>query len=108
MAKTLVKYSERHAELDLAAFTIPQIPGAQGPSKPARGVSEALVRKVMYVVPLVMVQPWIPAALATGYFAAGRFNPNHYPAAVYDPARVEAWASATPFSQMASADQRTR
>ena len=41
------------------------------------GVAEALVRKGMYVVPLVIVQPWIPAALAAGYVAAGRFNPDH-------------------------------
>ncbi len=94
IAKTLVKYAERRPELELAAFAIPQIPGNQGPSKPARGVMEALVRKVIYVVPLAFVQPWIPPAFVAGHIVTGRFNPNRHTEAVYDPAQVAAWADA--------------
>jgi len=92
VAKTLTKYAERQPEIELSVFEIPQIPGSQGPSRPNRGVMEGLVKKVMYVVPLAFVQPWIPPAFVAGYVVTGRFNPNRHLEDVYDPARVEAWA----------------
>jgi hypothetical protein len=93
VARTLTAYAARQPEIGLTAFVIPQVPGNKGPSKPARGVMEALVRKLMYVVPLAIVQPWIPPAFAAGWLVTGRFNAGHFEAAVYSPALVESWAS---------------
>jgi hypothetical protein len=73
LAKALATYSRRR-ELDLTRFVIPQIPGGPKSTK-IRGVSESLVHSKKYVVPLVVLQPWIAGTAAVAYFTTGRFNP---------------------------------
>ena len=92
VVKSLVKFSERRPDLQLRFFAISQVPGSRSESKPPRGVLESLVLKPMYVVPLAVVQPWIPVAFATGYIATGRFNPTRHSTGAHDPAIVEDWA----------------
>lgn len=93
VAKTLVQLGDRRPDLELSAFVIPQIPGNQAPSKGSRGVNEALVKKLLYVVPLAVVEPWIPASLAVGYLVRGRFDARSYASASYSPEAVERWAA---------------
>lgn len=92
VAKSLVQYTNRQPELPLSAFVVPQIPGSRGQSGATRGVLESLVKKAMYLVPLALVQPWIPTACAAGYLVAGRFDPRRHSAGEYSPADLEAWA----------------
>ena len=92
VAKSLVQYADRHPDLQLHTFVVAQIPGSRPQSGSTRGVLESLVKKPMYLVPLTIVEPWIPVAFATGYVVAGRFNPARHAASVYGPADLERWA----------------
>jgi hypothetical protein len=92
IVKSLVKFCGHRPDLQLRAFAISQVPGSRPESKSTRGVLESLVLKPMYVVPLAVVQPWIPVAFATGYIATGRFNPKQHSTGAYDPAVVQDWA----------------
>jgi len=74
-AKALVKYARRRPELRLSHFVIPQIPGVPR-SKKVWGVSESLIRSKKYVVPLLILQPWVAATAVAAYVVQGRFNPT--------------------------------
>lgn len=92
VAKSLVRFAGQRPELGLRVIVVSQVRGSRPQSGATRGVFESLVKKPMYVVPLAVVQPWIPAAMATGYLVAGRFSPERHAAGVYGPAEVEGWA----------------
>jgi hypothetical protein len=77
IAKSLVKYSKRHPEVQLSASFISQVLGTPA-SKPVQGVLESIVRSKKYVVPLAFFHPVIAATVATGYLAQGRLNPDRY------------------------------
>jgi hypothetical protein len=94
IVKSLVKFCDARPDLQLRAFAISQVPGSRPESRSTRGVLESLVLKPMYVVPLAVVQPWIPVAFATGYIATGRFNPKQRSTGAYEPSVVEDWARA--------------
>ncbi|HEX2327527.1 MAG TPA: hypothetical protein VHN74_02305 [Candidatus Angelobacter sp.] len=89
IAKSLVRYSRKHPELQFSAFIIPQIPGSRPPSGRTRGVLESLVKSKKYILPLIAVNIWITPGLAAGYIAGGRFNPLHYAETVYEPFELE-------------------
>ncbi len=93
VAKSLVKFGGRRPDLQLQSFAVSRIPGSRSESGSARGVLESLVRKPMYLVPLALVQPWIPAACAAGYLVAGRFDSRQRVEGVYGPDVVEGWAT---------------
>ncbi len=93
VTKCLVRYCGRHPELELRTFVVSQIPGSQKKTGNPRGVLESLSRKAMYVVPLALVQPWIPVACVSGYLVAGRFDTRPNTAEVYAPTAVERWAA---------------
>jgi hypothetical protein len=103
IVKSLVKYAERRPELELRAFFISQIPGNRKASGSPKGVLESLVLKPVYLVPLAVVQPWVPVALAGGYVVDGRFNTTKRAVGAYDPSTVEDWARATAASAAAAA-----
>lgn len=84
-AKSLVKYSRRHPEVDLLTFVIPQVPGTIKRSTPVDGVAEALVKSKKYVVPLAVLNPYLTGTLIAAYLGEGRFHPDPN-AAVYNPA----------------------
>lgn len=83
-AKSLVKYSRRHEELDLETFVIPQVPGTIPRSTPVDGVIEALVKSKKYVVPLAVLNPYVTGSLIAAYITDGRFHPDRH-AAVFNP-----------------------
>lgn len=75
IAKMLVKYSHRHPELKSSSFMVPQVPGTIRRSKPIRGVLESVVAAKKYMLPLVVVHPYIGGVLLAGYFGFHRFDP---------------------------------
>jgi hypothetical protein len=75
VAKTLVRYSRRHPELEMAKFVIPQVPGTEPRSEAVHGVLESVVRSKKYALPLLLLHPWIGGTVAVAYVADGRFNP---------------------------------
>ena len=94
VARSLARFAERRPDLQLRVVVLPQVAGSLPRSRGTRGVAESLVRKPLYLVPLVVVQPWVPVALAGSYVATSRFNPARHADAVLGPADVESWAPA--------------
>jgi hypothetical protein len=74
VAKSVVKYSRKHPDLHLFCFMIPQIGGDAPRSYNNRGIFESLLMTKKYAVPLVVLHPFISAALAVGYLTGGRFD----------------------------------
>src|SRR5271156_118284 len=57
MAKTLIKFGGRHAELRFSRFVTPQIPGSQARSTPVHGVVESFLKSKKYIVPSAVASP---------------------------------------------------
>jgi hypothetical protein len=75
-AKSLVKYSRRHQDLEFSSFVIPQVPGSMKRSKPVRGLVESVFKAKKYEVPLAILNPFVAGGVATAYLISGRFNPS--------------------------------
>ncbi|HEY1810052.1 MAG TPA: hypothetical protein VGG42_15920 [Acidobacteriaceae bacterium] len=103
-AKSLVKYSRRHDEMDLGTFVIPQVPGTIPRSTPVDGVIESLVKSKKYVVPLAWLNPYVAGTLIAAYITDGRFHPDQH-AAVFNPTQ-EFEPGVEPRAPAASAELR--
>ncbi|HTV16918.1 MAG TPA: hypothetical protein VME68_19515 [Acidobacteriaceae bacterium] len=99
-AKSLVKYSRKHPEVDLRTFVIPQVPGTIKRSTPVDGVVESLVKSKKYVLPLAALHPFVAGTLVVAYFGDGRFHPDPH-AEIYNP--TEAAEPGEPIGAAASA-----
>jgi hypothetical protein len=88
MAKTLIKYSDRHPRLEFSRFVIPQIPGSMARSTPVHGVVESFFKSKKYIVPSVVVSPIFAGCVAAVYVGsrAGHFDPARQ-ALVFNPGR---------------------
>jgi hypothetical protein len=77
MAKTLVKFSDRHSELQFSRFVIPQIPGSQARSTAVHGVVESFLKSKKYIVPSAVASPIFAGCVVAVYVGtgAGRFDP---------------------------------
>lgn len=75
IAKMLAKYSHHHPELDSANFILPQVPGAVRRSTPIHGVLESVMSAKKYMVPLVILHPYIGGGLLVEHFGHRRFDP---------------------------------
>src|SRR6202035_2397004 len=77
MAKTLIKYSDRHPQLQFSRFVIPQIPGSMARSTPVHGVVESFLKSKKYIVPSAVASPIFAGCVAAVYVGtgAGRFDP---------------------------------
>jgi len=84
-AKSLVKYSERHSQLEISSFVIPQVPGSIKRSRPVHGLIESVFKAKKYVLPLAVFHPFMAGGVASIYLAGGRFNPAKN-ALVFNPA----------------------
>jgi hypothetical protein len=84
-AQLLVRFGERHPDLHLTSFVIPQVPGSIRRSGPVRGVVESVVRAKKYMLPLLVFHPVITGVLVAAAANGARFNPAHN-AMVFDPA----------------------
>jgi hypothetical protein len=78
MAKTLIKFSGRHEELQFSRFVIPQVPGSAARSTPVHGVVESFLKSKKYIVPTAVVNPILAGCVVAVYVGtgAGRFNPS--------------------------------
>lgn len=74
-AKSLVRYSKHHRDLEFTEFVIPQVPGSMKRSKPVRGVLESLFRAKKYVVVLAAFHPFVAGGVLTVDLVGDRFNP---------------------------------
>jgi len=77
MAKTMVKYSARHPQLEFSRYVIPQVPGSDARSTPVHGVVESFFKSKKYIVPSAVVSPVFAGSVAAVYVGtvAGRFDP---------------------------------
>lgn len=77
MAKTLIKFSARHSQLQFSRFVIPQVPGTEARSTPVHGVVESFFKSKKYIVPSVVVSPIFAGCVAAVYVGtgAGHFDP---------------------------------
>lgn len=76
LALTLARYSRHHSELQTSHFLIPQVPGALPRSKPVHGVLECAVTAKKYMLPVLVLHPYIAGSLIAGYIGHGRFDPS--------------------------------
>jgi len=77
MAKTMVKYSVRHPQLQFSRYVIPQVPGSEARSTPVHGVVESFFKSKKYIVPSAVVSPVFAGSVAAVYVGsgAGHFEP---------------------------------
>jgi hypothetical protein len=75
IAKMMARYSKRHPELKSSHFIMPQVPGSVGRSKPIHGVLESVIAAKKYMIPLVVLHPYIGGGLLVEYFGHQRFDP---------------------------------
>jgi hypothetical protein len=77
MAKTLIKFSSRHRELEFSRYVIPQVPGSAARSTPVHGVVESFLKSKKYIVPAVVINPVFAGCVVVVYegTGAGRFDP---------------------------------
>jgi hypothetical protein len=88
-AKSLVRYSQRHEDLQFSMFVIPQVEGTVPRSTPVRGVLESLVKSKRYAFPLVSVAALHP--FVGGFLALDWLEGSHF-----DPRRIADRANSTP------------
>ncbi len=74
VAHSLVKYGQKHPELEMSAFVIAQVPGDLPRSHPTRGVAESLVKSKRYLLPLAVLAPEITGGVAVTYLSEGRWK----------------------------------
>ncbi|MFZ0276300.1 MAG: hypothetical protein WA254_09705 [Candidatus Sulfotelmatobacter sp.] len=78
MAKTLIKFSAHHPQLEFSRFVIPQIPGSVARSTPVHGVVESFLKSKKYMVPSAVASPIFAGCVVAVYVGtgAGHFNPS--------------------------------
>ena len=75
IAKMMAKYSRHHPELHSSAFLVAQVPGPVRRSKPVHGVVESVVAAKKYMLPVVVLHPYIGGGLLVGYLGH-HFDPS--------------------------------
>lgn len=80
MAKTLIKYSSRHPEVELSRYVIPQVPGLEARSQPVHGVVESFLKSKKYIVPSAVASPIFAGCVVAVYIGtgAGRIDPSQH------------------------------
>jgi len=74
VAKSLVKYGNKHPDLHMVAFVIRQVPGTIARSHAVRGVTESVVRRKRYLLPLVVLSPEFVGGVVVAYLTSGRME----------------------------------
>jgi hypothetical protein len=80
LAKRLIRFSDRHPELQFSRLIIAQVPGSMPRSSTARGVVDSFVRSKKYIVPSIVFAPIFAGCVAAVYVAtgAGHFDAAHH------------------------------
>jgi hypothetical protein len=78
MAKMLVKFNQRHPEVEFQRLVIAQVPGGMPRSSPVHGVVESFLKSKKYIVPSAIVSPVFAGCVVAVYVGtgAGRFEPD--------------------------------
>lgn len=78
IAKTLVKFEQRHPQIEYSHFIIAQVPGNTPRSSAVHGVVESFFKSKKYMVPSVVVSPIFAGCVFAVYegVGAGRFQPG--------------------------------
>jgi hypothetical protein len=90
MAKMLVKFNQRHPEIQYSRLVIAQVPGSMPRSTAVHGVVESFFKAKKYIVPSMVVNPIFAGCVfavyvgtGSGHFEPGRdalvFNPGSGP-----------------------------
>lgn len=72
-AHKLVRYAQKHPELDLTVLEIPQVPGYRWHSHENKDIAESFVTTV-YVVPIALVNPYLAGGIFLDYLVRGRYR----------------------------------
>jgi hypothetical protein len=91
---TLVKYAKRHPERGFTILEIPQVPGFRHKSRAIHGVTESLIFNG-YVIPIVILNPYIAGGLLADYLVRGRYNLVPKDAPTVDPEHMDALTDPT-------------
>ena len=77
MAKLMVRFGNRHPELQFSRLVIVQVPGSVPRSTTAHGVVESFFKSKKYIVPSAIVSPIFAGCVAAVYVGSGtgRFDP---------------------------------
>jgi len=75
IAKSLVKFSERHSDLEFSRYVIPQVPGSVARSKPVHGVVVSMLKSKDYMLPVVILHPVVAGCLVVAAVGLERFDP---------------------------------
>lgn len=88
MAKTMVKFSTRHPELEFSRYVVPQVPGNEARSSAVHGVVESFLKSKKYIVPSAVASPIFAGCVVAVYegTGTGRFKPAQQ-ALVFNPQR---------------------
>jgi hypothetical protein len=86
IAKLYVHFGQRHPELHLSSFVIPQVPGTIRRSASVHGVAESIFRQKKYTLPLFLVHPILASCLVLAAIGPEHFNPARN-AMVFEPGR---------------------
>jgi len=73
IAYRLKRYAEKHPELHLRVFEIPQVLGYRHRSEPNKCISESLVT-TGYALPITILNPYLAGALLADYALRGRYH----------------------------------
>ena len=77
MAKRLIRFSDRHPELQFSRLIIAQVPGSMPRSSTPRGVVDSFVRSKKYIAPSIAFAPIFAGCVAAVFVGtgAGHFDP---------------------------------
>ncbi|HEY9127522.1 MAG TPA: hypothetical protein VIM62_10370 [Acidobacteriaceae bacterium] len=70
---SLVKYAKKHPETELTVLEIPQVPGYRHESHAIQGVTESVIKNG-YVIPIVVLNPYVAGGLFADYLLRGRYH----------------------------------
>jgi len=87
MAKMLVKFNQRHPEIQYSRLVIAQVPGSMPRSSTVHGVVESFFKSKKYIVPSAVASPIFAGCVLATYVGtgAGHFEPGR-DALVFNPA----------------------
>ena len=74
VARSLVRFGNKHPELEMSAFVIPQVPGSMPRSHPVDGIAESLVKSKKYLIPMTILTPELTGGLVVAYMTEGRMK----------------------------------
>ncbi len=77
MAKMLIKFNQRHPEIQYSRLVIAQVPGSMPRSSAVHGVVESFFKSKKYIVPSAIASPIFAGCVFATYVGtgAGRFDP---------------------------------